>query len=285
VIRAYPLNTTDANCSASCNEGADNCTSADPNGTACADGLFCNGTDTCTGGTCATHTGDPCLPLVLTDANCAASCNEGADNCTAADPNGTVCTDSLFCTGTDSCTAGACTTHTGDPCLPLNLTDAKLLGVVQRGRGQLHRSGCERHDVRGRLVLQRHRHVHGRNLLDAHRRPVPGPDGDNNCAETCDESADNCNANDANGSACNDGLFCNGTDTCTTGTCSTHTGDPCPGPGRRRQLLGVVQRSGRQLRRTGFRRLDVRRRHLLQRQRLLQRRHVLDAHRRSVHRP
>ncbi|MCC6904083.1 MAG: hypothetical protein IT377_34265 [Polyangiaceae bacterium] len=33
----------------------------------------------------------------------------------------------------------------------------------------------------------------------------------------------------ANAAACNDGLFCNGADTCQAGTCSAHAGDPCAG--------------------------------------------------------
>jgi len=59
--------------------------------------------------------------------------------------------------------------------------------------------------------------------------PCPGPDGDGNCSESCNEAADNCTAPDPNGSTCADGLFCNGTDTCASGTCSAHSGDPCAG--------------------------------------------------------
>jgi hypothetical protein len=36
-------------------------------------------------------------------------------------------------------------------------------------------------------------------------------------------------AND--GAVCDDGVFCNGTDTCAGGTCSVHEGDPCPDDG------------------------------------------------------
>ena len=156
----------DGNCAQSCNEAADNCSGADPNGSTCDDGLFCTGTDTCSAGTCGAHTGDPC-PGPDGDGNCAESCNEAADTCTAPDPNGSACDDGLFCTGTDTCSAGACGVHTGDPC--------------------------------------------------------PG------CA-ACNEAADNCTAVVPDGSACDDGLFCTGTDSCSAGTCSAHAGDPCPGP-------------------------------------------------------
>lgn len=47
--------------------------------------------------------------------------------------------------------------------------------------------------------------------------------------EFCD-GAGACNnpMNVANGTACNDSLFCNGADRCFNGACSVHTGDPCP---------------------------------------------------------
>lgn len=35
----------------------------------------------------------------------------------------------------------------------------------------------------------------------------------------------------ADGTACNDGLFCTGSDSCLSGECLTHEGDPCPAPG------------------------------------------------------
>jgi hypothetical protein len=160
----------DGNCSESCNEAADNCTAPDPNGSTCADGLFCNGADSCSGGACATHVGDPC-PGPDGDGNCAESCNEAADNCTAPDPNGSTCADGLFCNGNDACSAGACTTHTGDPC--------------------------------------------------------PGPDGDTDCVESCNEGTDTCDANDPEGALCADGEchagVCSETTTTTTSTTTTTT--------------------------------------------------------------
>ena len=151
-------------------DGSGGC--AHPNNTApCDDGLYCDGTDVCSGGVC-THGGDPC-PGPNGDGNCSQSCDEATDSCTAPDPNGSACTDGLFCDGTDTCAAGACTNHTGNPC--------------------------------------------------------PGPDGDGNCSESCDEATDNCTAPDPNGSPCTDGLFCDGTDTCVGGACTGHTGDPCSG--------------------------------------------------------
>ncbi len=85
------------------------------NAAACDDGVFCNGADTCSGGACTVNAGDPC-PGPDGDGNCAQSCDEIADNCAAADPDGSVCDDGLFCNGADTCSGGACTVNTGDPC-------------------------------------------------------------------------------------------------------------------------------------------------------------------------
>ena len=52
-------------------------------------------------------------------------------------------------------------------------------------------------------------------------------DGNPCTTDTC--VADQCgHANNSN--TCNDGVFCNGPDTCGGGTCSVHQGNPCEGP-------------------------------------------------------
>ncbi|MBI5505588.1 MAG: hypothetical protein HY899_12375 [Deltaproteobacteria bacterium] len=103
----------------------------------CDDGVFCDGTDSCAGGTCSGHAGDPCV----SGGECADACDEVLDSC--FDPSGTACTDDadvctddtcdgagtcvhnantapcddgLFCTGADVCALGACSVHGGDPC-------------------------------------------------------------------------------------------------------------------------------------------------------------------------
>lgn len=78
------------------------------NSAPCNDGLFCNGTDTCGSGTCSVHTGSPC-PGPDGDTNCAESCNETLDNCTAADPNGTLCRPAAGpCDVAENCSGGVC---------------------------------------------------------------------------------------------------------------------------------------------------------------------------------
>src|SRR5205085_11611277 len=75
-----------------------------PNNSApCNDGVFCNGADTCAGGSCTVHPGDPCTG----GAECNVTCNEGAGNC--FDPSGTACTDDGNVCTNDQCNgAGTC---------------------------------------------------------------------------------------------------------------------------------------------------------------------------------
>jgi hypothetical protein len=59
--------------------------------------------------------------------------------------------------------------------------------------------------------------------------PCPGADGDGDCSEGCNETANSCTGLDASGSPCNDGQFCTANDTCNaSGTC-VGSGNPCPG--------------------------------------------------------
>ncbi len=162
------------------------------NDTPCDDGLYCTGTESCQDGVCAGHTGDPCPGTACNH------CQEGTDSCfDAADSscsdgsacvtggtcdgagvcaggvfNAGPCDDGVFCNGTDTCNAGACAIHTGDPCA--------------------------------------------------------GPDGDINCLESCDEGSGACLGADPDGTACDDGLYCNGAaDECTAGLCSGTGSLPC----------------------------------------------------------
>jgi hypothetical protein len=77
-------------------------------GAPCDNSLFCDGTDTCNGSGTCNHTGDPCLPLNLSDNNCASSCSEVSKGCVAPDPFGTACNDGNACSTVDACQAGIC---------------------------------------------------------------------------------------------------------------------------------------------------------------------------------
>ncbi|MBX7081387.1 MAG: hypothetical protein K1X88_19455 [Nannocystaceae bacterium] len=218
----------DSDCSENCNEAADNCTSNDPNGSACNDGLFCTVTDTCTGGVCG-GTGNPCTANVGdNDSDCSESCNEATNNCTTNDPNGSSCNDGLFCTATDTCTGGVCG-GTGNPCTAnVGDNDSDCSESCNEAT-----NNCTTNDPNGSscndgLFCTATDTCTG-GVCGGTGNPCPGPDNDNNCGESCNETTNNCTASDPNGSACADGLFCTHNDTCSNGTCVGGP-DPCPGP-------------------------------------------------------
>ncbi len=217
----------DGNCSETCNEAADACNAPDPNGSACNDGLFCNGADTCSGGTCSDHAGTPC-PGVDGDGNCSESCNEAADSCSAADPNGSTCSDDLFCNGTDTCTGGACAAHSGSPCSGAdgddNCSESCNEAADLCSAADPEQAACDD----GVFCNGADKCIAG--VCSSHAgNPCPGADGDGNCSESCNENTDGCTAADPGGSGCDDGLFCNGADTCAAGKCNVHAGTPCSG--------------------------------------------------------
>ncbi|HYC53934.1 MAG TPA: hypothetical protein VEL28_03250, partial [Candidatus Binatia bacterium] len=197
----------DGNCSESCNENADSCAGADPNGSPCNDGIFCNGADTCASGACSVHPGNPC-PGPDGDSNCVETCNEAADACSSADPNGAACNDGIFCNGTDTCSSGACSVHSGNPCPGVDgdgncsETCNEAIGVCGADPdGSACNDGifCNGPDTCDDGACQQHA-----------GDPCTGPDGDADCSEQCDETADNCEAPDPNGTECNDNQGCNG---------------------------------------------------------------------------
>ncbi len=183
-------------------------------GTACDDGVFCNGADTCSTGTCSGHAGDPCT----TGTECANACSEEGQTCdvpagTPCTEDGNVCTDDVcdgagqctivensapcddgvFCNGDDSCSGGTCSIHTGDAC----------------AGGPECADACNEIDDTCNLS-----------------QGTPCTDDSNVCTDNQCDGAGSCVAVD-NTALCDDGLYCNGDDTCSDGACSAHNGDPC----------------------------------------------------------
>lgn len=138
----------------------------------CDDGMYCNGVDTCSGTTC-THAGDPCGGINCNEgpdtcANCTAAsdCEDGVpctiDTCdsgvcnraTAAD--GAQCdTDSTFCNGVGTCTAGVCggneapcdpatsmCDETNDACSPIDVDPTPDAGDPVNPVGPDDEGGC-----------------------------------------------------------------------------------------------------------------------------------------------
>jgi hypothetical protein len=219
----------DANCSETCNETTDTCNAADPNGSSCTDGLFCNGADTCSAGACSVHAGTPCA-APDGDGNCSESCSEAADACTGPDPNGSVCNDGLFCNGADTCLAGACSQHAGNPCPgpdgDLDCSETCSESADACTANDTNGSACQD----GLVCNGADTCVSGLCNEHAGASVCPGADGDGDCSESCSDVGETCAGQDPQGSACDDGIFCNGADSCANGTCSVHAGNPCAGP-------------------------------------------------------
>ena len=218
----------DVDCAESCDEATDSCGAEDVDGAACNDGVFCNGDDSCSAGTCVTHSGNPC-PGPDGDSDCAESCNEASDACTAHDNNGSSCDDGLFCNGEDNCSAGACSGHAGDPCPgPDNDEDcAESCDEADKSCTSPDPNGSSCDDG---VFCNGEDNCSAGLCVHHSGDPCEGSDDDDNCAESCDEASESCTSPDPDGSSCDDGVFCNGEDSCVGGVCQNNSGEPCPGP-------------------------------------------------------
>lgn len=108
---------------------------------------------------------------------------------------GSPCDDDAFCTGTDTCDgAGGCTNHTGDPC----------------ASGAVCAQTCNEATD------------------DCFAPPTAGCTNDGNVCTDDHCSGTGVCLHTANTASCDDGLYCNGADTC-AGTVCHHSGDPCVG--------------------------------------------------------
>ena len=105
--------------------------------------------------------------------------------------NSSPCSDGLYCNGTDTCRAGTCSQHTGNPCPGTECNTC-----------QEATDSC--FDPSGTACTD---------------------DGNVCTDDTCD-GAGAC-VHPANTAPCDDGLFCNGADTCSGGACTVHAGNPC----------------------------------------------------------
>lgn len=78
------------------------------NGETCSDGSECESEDCVDGVCCSASSCDSCLScnVLGLEGDCVADLSE----------NGSACDDGLFCNGADSCLAGLCASHVGDPC-------------------------------------------------------------------------------------------------------------------------------------------------------------------------
>jgi hypothetical protein len=186
-----------------CDEGADTCSDNDD---PCDDGLFCTGADTCGGGSCSLHAGDPCLDdgLWCTGVE---FCDEDADQCSVNNvPD--CANDNLWCNGDEFCD------ETIDACNIEDVPDCSDDGLWCNGE-----EFCNEND----------------NACD--RENIPDCPDDGlwcNGDEFCDEDADECGHDfGPDNPRCDDGIFCNGEDPCDEDTdlCGHGDEDPCSDDG------------------------------------------------------
>jgi hypothetical protein len=202
-----------------CNEKAAICEALPlSDGSTCDDGLFCTVEDACAGGACLGKPRD-CRGL---DNEChVGSCDEERVSCVAQDrAQGTPCDDGLFCTLDDACENGVCTgvvrdcTESGDQCNTGACNEKENRCVAQpKADGNPCDDGnaCRIGEVCN----------HGTCSSGA---PVNCSAAADQChVATCDETGveGNCDTIElvADGTSCDDDLFCTVGDACNAGLC------------------------------------------------------------------
>ena len=196
----------------SCNEATDSCDNVTNNGN-CDDGLWCNGAETCHATLdCQAGSAPNCNDGVgCTDD----SCNETTDSCDNV-ANNANCDDGLWCNGAETCNATLDCQAGGDPC-PGQLCDEPTDtcvncavdgdcddGVYCNGAETCAGGSCQIGTA------------------------VDCNDGVGCTTDSCNEGTDSCD-NVANNAVCDDGLFCNGAETCSVTLDCQAGSDPCPG--------------------------------------------------------
>jgi len=186
-----------------------------PADTTCTDPDTCDAAGVCQGndagaGTACASDGNECTDDLCNGSGTCAHPNKAAG--TACTDDGSECTHDQ-CNGGGSCihpakTAGTACSSDGNPC-----TDDQCNGAGSCAHPN-NTAPCS-----DGLFCNGADTCSGGNCSAHAGNPCPGPDGDGNCNESCNESTDSCTAADPNGSACNDGQSCNGGDSCSGGSC------------------------------------------------------------------
>src|SRR5439155_1451411 len=187
------------------------------NGSACTDGDACTQTDTCQTGACVGA--NPVVCTALDQCHDAGTCDPASGTCSNPDKvNGSACTDGDACTQTDTCQTGACVganpvvcsaldqCHDACACDPAN----GICSNPDKADGSACADGdactvtdtCQAGTCAGAdpVLCEALDQCHDAGVCDPATGICPDPDK-------------------ADGSACDDGLFCSVTDTCSAGVC------------------------------------------------------------------
>ncbi|MBI4718258.1 MAG: hypothetical protein HY763_10670, partial [Planctomycetes bacterium] len=208
-VQVAPSNCNDNNpCTDDACVPGNGCVYTPDNSNACSDGQFCNGVETCSGGTCQPGT-PPCAADVV--ACTVESCDEAHDTCEHTPIDG-FCDDGLFCNGLETCDDVLGCLDGPDPCAPPTYCDEAGNECVQ----------CltDAHCDDGLFCNGAERCV---NTVCVAGTP---PDCDDAIActhDACNEASDAC-THAADNSLCTDGNACTD-DTCVAGTGCVFTPD------------------------------------------------------------
>ena len=184
-----------------------------PSSAACDNGQFCDGTEVCDpvngapGTGCTPSSGSPCDDGISCTVD---NCNEQFDGCMNT-PNNALCDDNVACNGTETCGVLGCVAGTpltcddGVPC-----TD----DYCDQASG-----GCKHIENDGNCSDGAF--CNGVETCDKVAGCKPGlpvdcNDGFGCTADSCNEATDSC-AHATNNAACDDNVYCNGTETCVVG--------------------------------------------------------------------
>lgn len=202
----------------SCSDGVQNNdeTDVDCGGSCvdCANGLMCSdltdcASGVCTDGVCAAFVcgdgvvsgGEACDPSDPSTPCCLVDCSAVATMGTAcgSDPDGEGCGAAPQCSGLDASVASCVAVS------EMNGTSCVDDGMFCTGVETCQEGACA-----------------------SAGDPCPGADGDDDCAESCDDVGDSCTGADIADSACDDGSICTVVDLCDAGGMCVGSGDPCP---------------------------------------------------------
>jgi subtilisin-like proprotein convertase family protein len=151
----------------------------------CNDDSDCYDGNVCTDDTCDSSMG--CVYI-----SNSASCNDG-NNCTDNDvcSNGSCSGSTIDCSDGNICTDDSCDPMVG--CINTNNNASCEDGSYCNGLDSCSNGTCSLHSG----------------------NPCPGPDGDSNCSESCNESMNSCTGDDPAGTSCGSSMECDGSGLCT----------------------------------------------------------------------
>ncbi len=189
----------------SCDEVNDTCVNVANNG-ACDNGLFCDGVESCDPVLgCLAGTAPDCTDAVACTVD---SCDEGSDSCVNT-PTNSLCDNGQFCDGAETCDGVlGCQAGTAVNC-------ADAIGCTVDSCDEVA-DACV--NAPNNSLCDNAQFCDGAETCDALLGCQPGlapncDDGIGCTADSCDEANDTC-VNAPGNAACDNGLFCDGLETC-----------------------------------------------------------------------